>query len=659
MSRNNHVIPCLLAFVCVSLPFLSAQETTKQESEVLFRGASTGQVGLLQQVLPGADPNITDPEGRTPLMRAVSGGHFDAARFLLQQGADPEAKDGGGVSIFGYLKPESNGFTPLNLLLRCYRFLRQESKPAGMPRTPHLVLVDDDFIDHEHDGLKGSYYVNEAERTGRPRVDDDGNGFVDDVYGWNTASDAPLRQPLLSLVRAPENRDFIKSVLPGHTEVMQILSQAAEDAEIDHPLLNTFDNPIVRDFGLEPLMKVGVELNDFTFAELVMNASHGTHVAGIVLDASGGRALLHGIAHGHRQTPKVEEYSQIDWLAQAANSAPDYTAYAGLIRERILRDAVRRGKRCGAYIRVTGAGVVNMSYGRDRTFFRNLAQAMQDLYRDYGAAPETVDSYQCPEGVDVCTDLAIDLAAAGAAEFAIAMADNPEVLFVMAAGNEEANNDLLLPTPAYLSRILPNAMTVASVRESDDLSLFSNYGKRSVQLAAPGEDILSTVVGDAKATMSGTSMAAPTVAGVAALVRAQHPELGAGDVRRILEISARPIPTLEDFLDTGGVLDADEALRLAKSWKVGGQRLFPSELARMGRPEAAEPQATPAPAPPAVEPGAEASPTVPRLASEAELSDGSWRITTLAGYGSSWSVVMSRGPSLPKSQVVVLPVGEN
>ncbi|MEM0968211.1 MAG: S8 family serine peptidase, partial [Verrucomicrobiota bacterium] len=433
----------------------------------------------------------------------------------------------------------------------------------------------------------------------------------------------------------------------------------AEDAEIDHPLLNTFDNPIVRDFGLEPLMKVGVELNDFTFAELVMNASHGTHVAGIVLDASGGRALLHGIAHGHRQTPKVEEYSQIDWLAQAANSAPDYTAYAALIRERILRDAVRRGKRCGAYIRVTGAGVVNMSYGRDRTFFRNLAQAMQDLYRDYGAAPETVDSYQCPEGVDVCTDLAIDLAAAGAAEFAIAMADNPEVLFVMAAGNEEANNDLLLPTPAYLSRILPNAMTVASVRESDDLSLFSNYGKRSVQLAAPGEDILSTVVGDAKATMSGTSMAAPTVAGVAALVRAQHPELGAGDVRRILEISARPIPTLEDFLDTGGVLDADEALRLAKSWKVGGQRLFPSELARMGRPEAAEPQATPAPAPPAVEPGAEASPTVPRLASEAELSDGSWRITTLAGYGSSWSVVMSRGPSLPKSQVVVLPVGEN
>jgi subtilisin family serine protease len=116
---------------------------------------------------------------------------------------------------------------------------------------------------------------------------------------------------------------------------------------------------------------------------------------------------------------------------------------------------------------------------------------------------------------------------------AIKAANDHGVLFVAAAGNDSSNNDA---TPAYpASYNVDNVISVAASDNKDQMAYFSNSGIKSVHVAAPGVDIWSSVPGSKYQKMSGTSMATPHVAGLAALVKAAHPEATAGQVKaRIL-----------------------------------------------------------------------------------------------------------------------------
>lgn len=118
---------------------------------------------------------------------------------------------------------------------------------------------------------------------------------------------------------------------------------------------------------------------------------------------------------------------------------------------------------------------------------------------------------------------------------AVAESDRAGVLFVAAAGNDSRNNDITPVYPASLD--LDTVISVASVAEDGALSSFSNFGK-TVDVAAPGSHILSTIPGDSYDVKSGTSMAAPIVAGMAALIKSVEPELTAlGIKERILKSS--------------------------------------------------------------------------------------------------------------------------
>ncbi len=145
-----------------------------------------------------------------------------------------------------------------------------------------------------------------------------------------------------------------------------------------------------------------------------------------------------------------------------------------------------------------------------------------------------------------------------AMQAAISAANNAGVLFVAAAGNSSNNNDNAPSYPADYN--LPNVISVAATDDADTLAGFSNFGANSVDLGAPGVRILSTVPGNAYASFNGTSMAAPHVTGVAALVIASNPGIGIPALRAALLDNVDPVADLAGRTVTGGRLNAFKAL---------------------------------------------------------------------------------------------------
>jgi thermitase len=142
------------------------------------------------------------------------------------------------------------------------------------------------------------------------------------------------------------------------------------------------------------------------------------------------------------------------------------------------------------------------------------------------------------------------------------MADHPDTLFVVAAGNDGSDDDAVPVTPC--DEDVPNLICVAATGPSDQLADFSNHGRSEVDVAAPGVDILSLLPDDATGAMSGTSMATPLVTGVAALTLASHPWLSTAQLRAAVLDGARRLPSLSGLVATGGRLDAPGALAAAR-----------------------------------------------------------------------------------------------
>ncbi len=133
-------------------------------------------------------------------------------------------------------------------------------------------------------------------------------------------------------------------------------------------------------------------------------------------------------------------------------------------------------------------------------------------------------------------------------------------LFIAAAGNSALNNDV---DPAYpASYGLDNMISVAAIDRKGQLASFSNYGRRSVHIGAPGVDIFSSFAGSDTdySSISGTSMATPHVVGVAALVLAAHPNAKVFELRERILNSAVPLKSLSATTITGGRLDAYNAV---------------------------------------------------------------------------------------------------
>lgn len=146
---------------------------------------------------------------------------------------------------------------------------------------------------------------------------------------------------------------------------------------------------------------------------------------------------------------------------------------------------------------------------------------------------------------------------------------NSNALFVAAAGNDGANEDTT--TGGYPAAYdLPNILSVAAIDNQGYLAYFSNYGVKSVDVAAPGVSVLSSVPGGTYAYASGTSMAAPHVSGTAALALSRDTSSTPAALKDDIMKSATPLPSLKGLIGTGGLVNAGRAVDFQDDNEIPG-----------------------------------------------------------------------------------------
>jgi len=164
---------------------------------------------------------------------------------------------------------------------------------------------------------------------------------------------------------------------------------------------------------------------------------------------------------------------------------------------------------------------------------------------------------------------------------ATSRANDADILFVAAAGNDSSDVNVTPVYPARFALNLPNTITVASTTNLDELSDFSNYGLTTVQVAAPGTAVTSTwsrfsPEGFLYNSISGTSMAAPVVTGIAALAKAYVPAATPAQIKEAILAGVDVLPALDPlyslppFVSTTGRLNAYKVLRILAN-SVQGQ----------------------------------------------------------------------------------------
>lgn len=456
------------------------------------------------------------------------------------------------------------------------------------PRRTVVVAILDSGIDAAHEDLDDVLWVNEDEIPGNG-IDDDGNGYVDDVHGWNFLGGADgrnvhqdtyevtrlyvecrdagqLETPRCAAIeddlegRRAEASSYLqqyRSIAQTQNQIMTILRQhigvdtltreavaAIQTSAVDvrqaqqlylqmvdagatpeaiqegiEALTNQLEYAYNPDF--DPRSIVGDNYENATDRIYGNNdvrgpgADHGTHVAGIVAAERGNGLGMNGVATGVR--------------VMSVRTVPD-----GDERDKDVANAIR-------YAVDNGAHIINMSFGK-------------------GYSPEkpVVDE-------------------------AVRYAESRGVLMVHAAGNDGADlaSHESYPSPYFVDggeAELWLEIGASGWNGSNGLvAPFSNYGSERVDVFAPGVDIYSAVPDDEYAANSGTSMAAPVVSGLAALIMAYYPELTTAQVKQIILDSAtrytnemvlvpggngqrRPFGELSA---TGAVVNAHEALRRA------------------------------------------------------------------------------------------------
>jgi subtilisin family serine protease len=493
---------------------------------------------------------------------------------------------------------------------RTYRELLKNRKS-----TPVVVAVIDGGIDTTHEDLRRILWVNPKEIPGNG-IDDDKNGYIDDIHGWNfiggkdgrnvnyettevtriyaqlkpkyegksRASLPPAQQKEYDLyvktkAEVEKNQAQYKAQYQGikqfteqYTAAVGALKKALNVTQLDTATLRKATDTLTNESLKRPARGILQVLRQqgAPNADVVMNE----------LEKANGQLKARAEYHYNPDFDgrsvvgdRLDDLNQRDYgNADIAGPDPDHgTHVAGIIGAdrtnnlgvlgvadavkimgvRAVPDGDERDKDVANAIRYAvdnGAQIINMSFGKD--------------YSPQRKAVEDAERYALSKGV----------------------------LMVHAAGNDGKDIDTAAnyPAPRFLDgKDIPNVITVGASAEhntNDLVASFSNYGKHTVDVFAPGKDIYSTMPGSKYADNSGTSMASPVVAGVAAVLKSYFPKLTYADIKRIIVQSATPYttkvtkPESTDSVDfaslskTGGIVNLYEAVKLALAQESGSTK---------------------------------------------------------------------------------------
>jgi len=381
---------------------------------------------------------------------------------------------------------------------------------SAQAAEPVRVMVLDGPIDFSHPALQESVWRNPDEIPSN-RFDDDGNGVMDDVSGWNFHTDTPVLFDPLQI---------------GSEEYPRVLETLRLLSEYEREQLGVLDG-----IHLLSLLRT-VPLPRY------VSLIHGTHVAGILARTSDAVALV-GATLPQRSLllPSSTQVADGTRMFSDEEIATEVEYYLGAER--------RFYRQLASYILASGVRVVNCSFGISEPALR--------------ASLRTRHGHLSEEELGRIVEELVDGEAAMLTDFILGL---QEVLFVVAAGNEGRDLADGAQLPATLD--LGNVITVAALDPELRLAEFSNYGKVDVDLAAPGTTIESTVPGNAQASLSGTSMAVPQVSAVAAAVIAANPALSPVSVIHILNGTVDELPWLTDKVTSGGMLNPARAVNAAR-----------------------------------------------------------------------------------------------
>lgn len=379
------------------------------------------------------------------------------------------------------------------------------------------VAIIDSGTDMLHQDIAPQAWVNPGEIARNDR-DEDGNGYQDDIHGWNFAE--------------------------GNSEV------------IDYSYLGTLTQDIRRFFDVQTAIMLGtVSEEDLAWARGMIqdedfikqisiygNFMHGTHVGGISLKATPEAKLLavkliptEVKLPGQESVQKAQSKSVKMWLLKKALGA-------------LATAQMQQLEEIAAYVGNHKADVANGSFGTGWPQARMIVETLGKTFiKDI-----------TKEQVDEATKHFLDsLIAEGQNMVAAA----PKTLFVFAAGNDGINNDEFPTSPTNIQA--DNVISVAATIDRYAIAPFSNYGKAMVDVAAPGVGIESAVPGNQYLRVSGTSQAAPFIAGVAAQVKETNPALTPKEIKTIIMKTVDYKDFLKGKVVADGMVNSGRAIRAA------------------------------------------------------------------------------------------------
>lgn len=393
------------------------------------------------------------------------------------------------------------------------------------------IAIVDSGNDFEHKDLKAKAWINPTEIAGNDR-DEDRNGYPDDINGWNFAeSNNVLIDYSYAWSDTPDVRKFFDIQLKSFLGTL-----TAEDREWANAKLK--EEKFIKDitvFG---------------------NYMHGTHVTGIAARLSNEAKMI-----GIKLIPtevKLPGKESADLTIKTGDKSEVIGTNDKGLKETLIKkalealakqQAVTYGE-IGRYVNTSKAAVMNGSFG---TSYDAISGVISQLYKSIFKKDPTAEELK--SYVDHYFVSAIEQTKA----FTSAA---PNTLFVFAAGNDGSNNDIKPTTPTNV--VAENKISVAATLGDQALANFSNYGVKNVEVAAPGVGILSTSPKDTYIHVSGTSQAAPYVAGVAGAVKDANPKLDFRGIKKIILETVDVKEWLKGKVTTSGLVNAQRAVRAAE-----------------------------------------------------------------------------------------------